>query len=402
MSTWQRFLGRRSRNGPPIDLRLDSGEADTPRLFVASRLPASPVVVERAELLRWRRRFLVRLVSRDGVAGVALAHERLGLVWPMAVERVLPCFVGQDMRRLDAIVDAVGRHPDNYKLTGVAFWSCVAAAEMAALDLLGKTADRSATELLGGEAERPIPVYLSSLRRDTEPQIEAEYLAARLAATGARAVKVKIGGRMGVFDAAPGRTDQLVAAVRRACGDGVELMVDANGSYAAEQATEVGRMLADHGVRYFEEPCPWEDFTATKRVADALDDVQVAGGEQDTSLEKFAWLAANRGVDIVTPDVIACGGMLRTLRVLRLAAAAGLKAGLHSARNDYLACAMLHVASAAPAHDRPHEFLADDPRRESWYAPPFAVRSGMVTMPSGPGLGMAIEPTVLRRARRMG
>ncbi len=42
-------------------------------------------------------------------------------------------------------------------------------------------------------------------------------------------------------------------------------------------------MLEDYGVYFYAEPCPWEDFEATKRVADALEKVLVAGGEQDTS-----------------------------------------------------------------------------------------------------------------------
>jgi L-alanine-DL-glutamate epimerase-like enolase superfamily enzyme len=363
-----------------------------------------PVVIDSAELRLWRGRYFVRLASRDGVEGVTLGSERLIYLWPVMVERVLPFFVGRDARDVERLVDEVARHEANYKLAGLAFWSCVAAAEMAVFDLLGKTVGKSVGELLGGAflggGVRPeIPVYLSSMRRETTAEDEVALLAPRLAATGARAVKLKIGGRMGVFDAAPGRTEQLVAAARKAFGDDVSILVDGNGSYNDEQAVEIGQMLDAHGVHYFEEPCPWEDFEATKRIADRLDRVQVAGGEQDASFEKFQWMIRERGVDVVTPDLISNGGFVRTLRVVRLAAAAGLDVSCHSARNDFLSCAMLHMASATPGLVRPQEFLADEPRRENWYEPQFAVKNGCIAAPTGPGLGMTIDPGALRRAK---
>ncbi len=361
----------------------------------------TPVVIESADLLVWRRRHFVRVRSCDGAEGVAVASERLAYLRPLMTERVLPFFAGRDARDVERLVDDVARRDANYKLAGLAFWSCVAAADMAIFDLLGKTAGQPVGELLGGVLRREIPVYLSSMRRETSPEEEVALLAPRLAETGARAVKFKIGGRQGVFDAAPGRTEGLVALARRKLGDDVAILVDANGSYNVEQAVEVGRMLESHGIRYFEEPCPWEDFEATKAVADRLEHVQVAGGEQDSSIEKFRWMVRQRGVDVVTPDLISNGGFVRTLRLVRLAAEAGVDVSFHSARSDFLACAMLHMASATPGLTRPQEFLADAPRRESWHAPNFAVTGGVVAAPTGPGLGVTIDPAVLRRAKRV-
>lgn len=383
-------------------------------LQLGERIP-HPVRVTRAELLR-RGRFFVRLRSTDGVEGVAVGSDRLRYLWPIMTERVLPWFVGQDLRNIERLVDEVGRHDANYKLAGLAFWSCVAAVELAAFDLLGKTAGLSAIELLAGElavdVRREIPVYLSSLRRETTPEEEVHRLALRLAATGATAVKMKIGGRMGRGDAMPGRTEQLVRLARRELGDDVTIYVDGNGSYGADQAIEVGRMLEDHQVQLFEEPCPWEDFEATKRVADALERVLVAGGEQDASVEKFRWLIQNRGVDMVQPDVLNNGGFVRTLRIARLAAAAGLPASFHSATSEFAAAYMLHLAAATPNLGPFQEFPENAPtdgglpggrsQGGSYYQPQFEVRRGVIATPTGVGLGMTIDPWLLRRARVVG
>jgi L-alanine-DL-glutamate epimerase-like enolase superfamily enzyme len=418
MFGFRRFLRRAQGGRETLRQRLVLSEVSRPEqdLLRLRRRVGTPVAIESAELLRRRGRFFVRMRSTDGAVGVAVGSERLHFLWPIMTERVLPWFVGQDARDIERLVDEVGRHDGNYKLAGLAFWSCMAGAELAAFDLLGKMAGVSAAELLSGAESsgpesmpvlrREIPIYLSSLRRETSPEEEVRRLAERLAATGARAVKFKIGGRMGRADAMLGRTERLVALARQTFGDGVTIHMDANGSYTAEQAIDVGRMLEDHGVYLFEEPCAWEDFEATKRVADQLDRVLVAGGEQEGSFEKFRWMVGNRGVDVVQPDVVNNGGFVRTLRMARLAAAAGMDASFHSAKSDFSAAYMLHMAAVTPNLGPFQEFLEDGPApgdakraKASWYEPAFELRGGVVSVPEGPGLGVTVDPCELRRSR---
>jgi L-alanine-DL-glutamate epimerase-like enolase superfamily enzyme len=418
MFGFRRFLRRAQGGRETLRQRLVLSEVSRPEqdLLRLRRRVGTPIVIESSELLRRRGRFFVRMRSTDGAVGVAVGSERLHFLWPVMTQRVLPWFVGQDARDIERLVDEVARQDGNYKLAGLAFWSCMAGAELAAFDLLGKMAGVSAAELLSGaESSGPesmpvlrseIPVYLSSLRRETSPDEEVRRLAERLAATGARAVKFKIGGRMGRGDTLPGRTERLVALARRTFGDGVTIHVDANGSYTAEQAIDVGRMLEDHGVYLFEEPCAWEDFEATKRVADQLDRVLVAGGEQEGSFEKFRWMVGNRGVDVVQPDVVNNGGFVRTLRMARLAAAAGMDASFHSAKSDFSAAYMLHMAAVTPNLGPFQEFLEDGPApgdakraKASWYEPAFELRGGVVSVPEGSGLGVTVDPCELRRSR---
>jgi hypothetical protein len=142
-------------------LRFDRSVLSASQLVLGGKTPTAaqnllrleerirdPVRVERAELLRHRGRFFVRLRSTDGVEGVALGSARLIDLLPVIIRRVLPLFVGHDVRSIERMVDEVGRHDDNYKLGGLAFWSCVAGIELAAFDLMGKTAEVSATEHL--------------------------------------------------------------------------------------------------------------------------------------------------------------------------------------------------------------------------------------------------------------
>ena len=100
------------------------------------------------ELLRNGRNFLVRVRTTGGDEGLGVPNAmRLIDVYPLFVNRVAPFFVGKDARQLEPLLWELYRHGDNYKFQGLALWVCVAAAEFAILDLLGKRrrASRSAT-----------------------------------------------------------------------------------------------------------------------------------------------------------------------------------------------------------------------------------------------------------------
>src|SRR5947208_9782857 len=104
----------------------------------------SPVKITSMELLRNGRTFLVRARSQDGAEGLIVPNaDRLRDVYPVFLNRVAPFFVGKDARELETLLDELYRHDSNYKFQGLALWVCVAAAEFAVLDLLGKVAGKS-------------------------------------------------------------------------------------------------------------------------------------------------------------------------------------------------------------------------------------------------------------------
>lgn len=363
-------------------------------------VPTTPVTIDRIEILQTEKAHFVRSVSTDGAVGAAVTNGRPYL-YPLLTDLILPCFVGRDARDLEALIADAYTYKSNYKLSGLAFWNCIAWVEFSLLDLLGAVANQPVGALMGETLRREVPVYLSSLRRDTTPEQEIEWVGRRLAETGATAVKLKIGGRMsGNADAAPGRSERLIALARATFGDAVTIYVDANGSYDAATAIEVGRMLEAHGVAFFEEPCPWEEFIQTKRVADALA-LPVAGGEQDSSLPKFAWMIENRGVDVVQPDLSYNGGFLRTRRVARMAEAAGLPVTPHSPQPGPNLAYIAQFASSTPNLGPHIEFNAAPRRAESWYAPNFTVENGVLSIPAGPGLGLTFDPDLLKTAARV-
>jgi L-alanine-DL-glutamate epimerase-like enolase superfamily enzyme len=360
----------------------------------------SPVIIDSIELLRKDREHFVRVRSKDGAEGIAVTNGQEQLLHPILHRRIIPYFIGKDARALEEHLFEVYRYESNYKLQSLALWCPVAWVEFAILDMLGRISGRSYGELLGNVVRREAPYYVASGRRDTTPEQEVQYLQELIAQTGATAVKFRLGGRMSRnADAMPGRTEKLIPLARKLLGDKIAIHADANSSYDPPQAIEIGRMLEDIHAVHFEEPCPFDHLEDTKRVADVLT-IPIAGGEQESSDRRFRWMIANRGVDIVQPDLHYYGGMIRSTRVARMAAAAGMEITTHIS-GGFGFVYMLHFAGYIPNIGKYQEYKQGIQRYMGWFNPPLEAANGVMTVPTGPGVGIVDISELLNDAQRV-
>ena len=134
-------------------------------------------------------------------------------------------------------------------------------------------------------------------------------------------------------------------------------------------------------------------------MADALT-IPVAGGEQEFSEDGFRWMIANRAVDIVQPDLHYHGGFIRSIRVARMADAAGMLCTPHMSGSGLGYLDVAHFVSCLPNPAPFHEFkgnadipVSSRPRRSR-------CEDGIVRVPSGPGFGITIDPAFVREARK--
>lgn len=361
----------------------------------------APVMISSVELLESSQYTFVRTVSAEGLEGIAVSNARIRNLISLMKRLIIPHFLDKDARDLASLVEGVGTVGNNYKYSSLPFWNCVGVLETSLLDLLGKAAHQPVAALLGPILRTEIPIYLSSVTRNTSPDEEVQMLLQRVEETGAAAVKIKIGGRMLRAESGmEGRTQSLIAEVSKALGGRVKLFADANGSYSSTAAIEIGRMLEAHGFSLFEEPCPWEDFEETKRVADALS-LKVAGGEQDTSMAKIAWMIRERAVDVFQPDIYNIGGFSRTLQVARMAEAAGMNVTPHGSAEGPRALPKLHFSAIVKNLEPLVEFDARNKSGEGWFWPAIKVTNGVLQLPTGDGLGVSYDPALLKAAIRL-
>jgi len=378
-------------NATPSIEELDAA-AEQP-VLVLDGLDA-PVIIESMQLLKDKNEYYLHVRSKDGAEGLAFTNGRATYVYPILNQLIIPYFIGKDARDFEDHLWGVYRHSSNYKLQGLAYWSCIAWVEMALLDLLGRVYDKSIPDLLGGAVREWAPFYVASGRRDSTPEDEVVYLQSLLDETGGKAVKFRIGGRMSKNDdASPGRTPALIELSRKALGDDIDIHADSNSSYDPPQAIEVGRMLEDIGAVYFEEPCPFDHLEDTKAVTDALD-IPVSGGEQEFSDRRFRWTIANHGVDIVQPDIHYYGGLIRSTRVARMAALAGMPTTVHIS-GGFGFIYMLHFAAITPDIGRYQEYKRGIEKYRDWFDPILEIKDGQMSIPKGPGCGIVdIQPII--------
>jgi L-alanine-DL-glutamate epimerase-like enolase superfamily enzyme len=358
-----------------------------------------PVKIASMELLRNRRNFLVRVRSTDGAEGMSVPNSmHMVHLYPIFLNRVAPFFAGKDARGLEDHLWELYRHDDNYKYQGLALWVCTAAAEFAVLDLLGKVAGKSLGDLLGGVKQREVAVYTASGVRGNTPEEEVAHLKKIVGESGSKALKFRLGGRMSRnADSLPGRTEALIPMVREAFGKDMTLYADSNSSYDAREAIRIGRIMEAHDYAFYEEPCRFDHLHETKAVADALS-IPVAGGEQEFSEDRFRWTIANRGVDIVQPDLHYYGGFIRAMRVAKMAHAAGMLCTPHMSGSGLGYLDAAYFAACIPNPVPFTEFKGNASIPVSSKTSALRVENGVVRIPSGPGFGIEIDPSFVRES----
>ncbi len=364
-----------------------------------------PVRLDRIEVISLSRESeFIRVTSKDGATGIIKANSRMAEVMSLLDLVVAPRFLGRDVRALEAIIDDLYRR--EYKFAGLALWTAIGHLELAIWDMLGKTARVPCTTFMGARVRDTVPVYLSSLNRNSTPEEEVAFLEQRIARTGAKAVKIKVGGRMSRnVDASPGRQEALVALARRRLGDDITIYVDANGSFDAPTAIRLCHVLEDNGVDILEEPCPYEDFEMTAQVTAYVRQnrmkLKIAGGEQDGALERWRWYIENKALHVLQPDFMYNGGMSRTIKVARMAQEADIPVAPHYPRNGVETVELLAFAAATPNLYGFQEYRARERVLDFEHAPVLMPTNGVLAVPTGPGFGATYDPNIFVRGRKM-
>ena len=381
--------------GAPKDLQALVRENEQPMFDLPSKF-SSPIKIASVEMLKRGSNFFVRTRSTDGAEGIT-GTKQVEDFLPLFEHLVSPQFIGKDARHLESLIDEAYRA--NYKLASIPLWCCIAYVEQSLLDLLGKVAHQPVGALLGGIVRTEIPVYLSGSERVLSAEEEVEVYVRGVAETGANAVKFHMGGRMSRnLDTYPGRTERLLTLAREKLGDKCVLMADANGSYDVHHGIRIGKLIESLGYAFYEEPCPFEEWTETIAVREALT-IPIAFGEQQFSLWQFEWMLKNGMMDIVQPDINYNGGLIRAKRVARIAAKLGNAIVPHNTQAGATSVNILQFASctqhAAPLMEYPWRAPQKTP---TWYKPDFKIANGKIRVPTTPGMGLEIDPDFLKEA----
>lgn len=292
-----------------------------------------------------------------------------------------PLLLGEDASEIQHLWDLMWRRLLYVGRGGLVSFA-IAAVDVALWDLYGAREEKPLYKLFGAES-REIPAYgsgvdlpksLDELLEQTEDFLDK----------GFPGVKVKVGRDD------PREDEERVGAVRKLIGDDVDLMIDANMSWNADEAIERGRRLEQFGLYWYEEPTIPEDVAGHARLMRELE-TPIAVGESLHSPHEFRRYVDEKAAEILQIDPITNGGITASLKALKMADEAGLKTSSHY--TDELSAHLL-CASETPIYLEKHAFALDPYLEE-----PQKVVNGHVRPTETPGTGLRFDERALEPYR---
>jgi len=333
---------------------------------------------------------LVKVTADDGTAGwgqslpvPTWSYETLETVLVVLRQWFAPALVGRDPLDLDGAQRALDAALAPSFSTGMPL--ARAGLEIALHDLAGKLSGRSLAEMWGLSRGGPITLsWTISVRTLEEAEAEIETATAR----GYRHFNVKIAPDP-AFDV------PLVALVRKRAPASF-LWVDANGGYDLATALEVTPKLADAGVDVFEAPLRpnrIRGYQALKRQG-AVPITMDEGLVSPVEVEEFIRLGM---VDGITIKPSRAGGLASAKRQIEIARDAGLFWLASGLTDPDVALAASLGLFAAMGLERPAALNGPQYLTADVLARPLAIQGDLAEVPAGPGLGVEVDETKVRR-----
>jgi D-galactarolactone cycloisomerase len=333
---------------------------------------------------------IVRVATDDGIIGYGESHHGRS---PGAVAHLANTTLRQLVIGMDAS-DVVGVWARIYKMQlgshgmGAATAIAMSGIDMALWDIRGKAAGWPVYRLLGG-ASRPIPAYAGGVSLGfQEPSALVDEIRP-LVESGYKAVKLRLGD-------SPARDLERVAAVRKAFGDELTILVDANTGYTLADAQQVMPGLEAHNVGWLEEPFPAHDHRSYS-IAATFGRVPLAAGENHYTRFEFMRVIEDGVIRILQPDLSKSGGITELLRIAAMASAWKLPIHPHTSTSALNMAASIHfLASIENAGYFEGDVSTSNPFREQLGSTPYTMDAdGNVRPLEKPGIGIEVDEDFL-------
>ncbi len=331
---------------------------------------------------------VIKIETDEGLTGLGLAGgvEQAVGIGREILDHLKQYVIGQDPFDTERIWDEMWQ-PKLVGRRGITT-RVISGIDIALWDLKGRAAGQPVYKLLGGFADR-IPVYIAGGYYEEGKTLEdlAEEMLTALA-TGATAVKMKIGG-------VPIKEDvERVRVVREAIGPDAKLMVDANCAYRYYEAIDIARKMEPYDIFWFEEPVNPDDYRGHKLITEATT-IPIATGENEYTRYGFRDLIESRSAAILQPDALVMGGITEFMKVAAMAQSHDLPLASHGTQDVHI-----HLMTAIPnGLILEYYSTSTDPLRAEMLVDNLQVEDGYVRPPDKPGLGIEPNEEVLGRYR---
>lgn len=259
------------------------------------------------------------------------------------------------------------------------------AVEIALLDSLGKVCSKPVSGLLGEVVNKE---FIYSLVIPSVSTLKAGLICLFAKVQGYKFIKVKT---------ASGDDVARVGLCRRILPD-ADIRIDANGAWDENRAFEMIQRLRPFKISCIEQPTPKGDFNALQEVASFCPEPVIAD-ESLCTKEDALKLAQSRACDIFNVRLSKCGGIFRSLNIIKIARDYEIsyqigclvgESGILSAAARHLASVVRNIRYLEGSYSR---FLLKEDIVEEDLTP----RRSIGYILNGSGLGVTVKEAVLRK-----
>ena len=342
-----------------------------------------------------RNYLFVRLTTDTGLTGLgeATLEWQEATVQTLLHEWVEDRILGVDPFDIEKVFGDLIR--DQYQ-GGSTVLTAISGVEIACWDLIGKACGQPVYKLLGGRARERLPAYANGWYGSARTPADYAAKAREVVARGYRGMKFDPFGTAWKEMTREQMTEaeQVVAAVREAVGDDIDLMIEVHGRLSVGCAIEMGRRLIPYRPAWYEEPVTPHSLELLREVKQALP-FPIAAGERLYMLEEFARLASLRACDVVQMDLAHCGGLGIGKKIAAMCQANDLRIAPHCSIGPVALCAALHFGWSTPQVAVQENFAEYDvPWRNDLVRGWNPIRHGEFALPDLPGLGLELDEAI--------
>ena len=347
-----------------------------------------------------RKICIVKITTDEGIIGWGEGYGP-GLVVKAGIQQITPLLLGKDPLHHENIWQDVYRHIYDYSRKGI-LTSALSAIDIALWDIKGNILKQPVSTLLGGRKREKVKVYATGLYFTHDDNLidllveEAKMYKEQ----GYSAIKMKVG--LGIT-----KDVEHVKAIRKAIGNEMGLMIDANHAFDLREAKQLILQLKDLNISWFEEPVSNDDYESYSELR-KWSEIPIVGGECEYLKSGALEMISRRCVDIFQPDTGACGGITEVKKMMAIAEAHNTNLTPHTWGTGIAIAANLHLVSnlnIVPGRLFQKEPLMEFDRspnrlREELLVDNLKADNGYINVPTAFGLGIEINEDKLNLFQR--
>ena len=349
---------------------------------------------------------LVKVETDVGLFGIAEAYGTPGLRVKEEIHGLKNIFIGKDPLEIDRLYTGY-RYTDG---SAHAQQRAMSGIEMALWDLAGKILDVPSHTLLGGKFRDRVRVYDHHVPRDYLDKIACKDWADEVKerANGISMHKFGVPRTTADNDIGYDPSNRLLSSkelrlliqgyenARDALGWEHDILIGCHWEFDLRTSIDFARGLESIKPVFLEDPLPVPYSSSWKRLA-VMSPVPICTGENWMRRSEALPFIENSAIDIIHPDLRNSGGFLENKRMADLADLYSIPVANHnsgsivnsmasvnwaSSIRDYLACETMYFDGGwmddVILHDGP------------------LCKNGFVEVPDGPGLGIELNPEVVK------